>query len=124
VERIKMTHSNRLVKVPDIGDLTTKIAETGWLGGLDELKLPRKQQDAERRRLPGAVSSPKVKWKDERLKLYWRGGDGQDYQATLVGLDYQKDYAIVTDVTSERKEDPERKENPYQIWHTENGPWF
>ena len=115
---IKMTYPNRLVKIPDIGALAEEI---GKIRGQDEprrLELSRKLQNAERRRLAGAVDLPEIKAVDDELELYWRGGDGRDYRATLVGLYYPKSYAIVTEVTSERKE------NPYQIWHAKNGPWF
>lgn len=113
-----MTYPNRLVKVPDIGALTEEI---GRIRGQDEvgrLELPRKQQNAERQRLAGAIELPRVEAVDERLELYWQGGDGRNYQATLVGLDSNKSYAVVTGATSERREDP------YKIWKAQNGPWF
>ncbi|MBI3032660.1 hypothetical protein HYY69_04245 [Candidatus Woesearchaeota archaeon] len=80
--------------------------------------MPRKQQNAQRVRLAGAVSLPEVKAADSGLEIYWRGGDGRDYQATLVGLDSKRGYAVVTQVTSEWKKDP------YRAWRAENGPWF
>ena len=113
-----MTYPNRLVNVPDIGALAEEIVRIRGRDEPDRLELPRKQQNAERQRLAGVVGSPEVKAVDERIELYWRGGDGLDYQATLVGLDSQKGHAIVTEVTSERREDP------YQKWRAENGPWF
>ena len=113
-----MTYPNRLVKVPDIGALAEEI---GRIRGQDEvgcLELPRKQQNAERQRLAGAIELPRVESVDERLELYWQGGDGRNYQATLVGLDSNKSYVVVTGATSERREDP------YKVWKAQNGPWF
>ncbi len=115
---IKMTYPNRLVKVPNIGAL---VEEIGRIRGQEEpgrLELPRKQQNAERQRLAGAVELPTVEIVDEQLKLYWEGGDGRNYSATLVGLDTQKGYVVVMGATSERREDP------YKVWRAQNGPWF
>ena len=114
-----MTYPNKLVRVSDIGVLTEQITQIRGSEEPARLELPRKQQDAERVRLAGAVGQPEVKVVGERLKIYWEGGDGRDYQATLVGLDSEKSYAIVTEVTSSKRE-----ESAYQKWHIKNGPWF
>lgn len=113
-----MTYPNRLVKVPDIGALAEEIGKIRGLGESERLELPRKQQNAERQRLAGAIELSRVEAVDERLELYWQGGDGCNYQATLVGLDIQKGYAVVTEATSKRREDP------YKTWKALNGPWF
>jgi len=113
-----MAYPNRLVKVPDIGALAEEIGRIRGQVEPESLELPRKRQNAERQRLAGAIELPKVKTVDEKLELYWQGGDGRDYRATLVGLDTQKGYAVVTESTSERREDP------YKVWKAQNGPWF
>lgn len=115
---IKMTYPNRLVRIPDIGILAEQIVNIRGTGELDRLELPCKQQNAERQRLAGVIGQLQIKDSGKRLEFQWKGGDGRYYQATLVGLDTERSYAVVTSVTSERREDP------YKRWHAVNGPWF
>ena len=70
-----MSYPNRLVKVSDIGALIEQIVEIRGSEEPDRLELSRKRQDAERVRLAGAVSPPKIKSVDKRFEIYWRGGD-------------------------------------------------
>ena len=119
-----MTHPNRLVKVSDIGALAEEIIR---IRGQDEpgrLEIPRKQQNAGRKRLSGALELPMVETAEGRLKLYWHGHDWHGYEATLVGLDYDKSCAVVTEVTLNPVRCLRRREDPYKVWESQNGPWF
>ena len=112
-----MAYPNRLVRVRDIEDLVSKIDIVGGDGS--SLELPRREQMAERRRLAGAVEPPNVELGSDGLKISWRGGDGRDYRAALVGVDSSKNYAIVTDVVSQRSHLA-----GYREWQARSGPYF
>lgn len=66
---IKMTHLNRLVRIPDLGILAEQIVRMRGKDELDCLELPRKQQNAERQRLAGVVGQLQIKDSGEGLEL-------------------------------------------------------